>query len=105
MFSQLKFDLVKYAKKILFSFKVPQLKHVLRTLPWSETPGLRAESNSQINLASQTKKKKRKEKRTTQSIYQAADADSLNNLAQKMLQTRPLLDKREMQLGLRLDLF
>lgn len=40
----------------------------------------------------------------TQAIYQAADADSLNNLAQKILQTRPLLDKREMQLGLRLDL-
>lgn len=41
----------------------------------------------------------------TQAIYQAADADSLNSLAQKIFQTRPLLDKRETHLGLRLDLY
>lgn len=32
-------------------------------------------------------------------IYQAADADSLNSLAQKMLQTRPLLHKRDSTTG------
>lgn len=35
-------------------------------------------------------------KQKSQAIYQAADADSLNSLAQKLLQTRPLLwEKRQ----------
>lgn len=38
-------------------------------------------------------------KQKTQAIYQAADADSLNSLAQKMLQTRPLLQKRDSTTG------
>lgn len=38
-------------------------------------------------------------KQKTRAIYQAADADSLNSLAQKMLQTRPLLHKRDSTTG------
>ena len=34
-------------------------------------------------------------KQKSQAIYQAADADSLNSLAQKLLQTRPLLQKKK----------
>lgn len=33
-------------------------------------------------------------KQKSQAIYQAADADSLNSLAQKLLQTRPLLQQK-----------
>lgn len=34
-------------------------------------------------------------KQKSQAIYQAADADSLNSLAQKLLQTRPLLQQKK----------
>lgn len=34
-------------------------------------------------------------KQKSQAIYQAADADSLNSLAQKLLQTRPLLKQKD----------
>lgn len=42
-------------------------------------------------------------KQKSQAIYQAADADSLNSLAQKLLQTRPLLQKKIAQLDLWLE--
>lgn len=38
-------------------------------------------------------------KQKSQAIYQAADADSLNSLAQKLLQTRPLLQKKDSTTG------
>lgn len=38
-------------------------------------------------------------KQKSQAIYQAADADSLNSLAQKLLQTRPLLHKKDSTTG------
>lgn len=40
-------------------------------------------------------KKEKGKKKKARSIYQVADADSLNNLAQKTLQMRPLLDKEK----------
>lgn len=42
-------------------------------------------------------------KQKSQAIYQAADADSLNSLAQKRLQTRPLLQEKIAQLDLWLE--
>lgn len=38
-------------------------------------------------------------KQKSQAIYQAADAESLNSLAQKLLQTRPLLHKKDSTTG------
>lgn len=54
--------------------------------------------------ACEPKKKEKRKKKKARSIYQVADADSLNNLAQKRLQNEAITGQRETQLGLRLDL-